>query len=408
MDHKLTLNRKTQIILLIALSFTLASSSSLCGWGTDARIREAAIANFERTVGRWPTLRALQWSVDGDHIVFVEYSRDKRTTRVYAAASDGSRLELIVEYGYQPSISPDGERIVYAATEVNRRLPFQIETRKLDGSKRHRLTEGSSLVPLYPAWSPDGTRIAFAGDSTDITVEGGGIYTMAADGSDLRWLLRYRSIHVAGPAWSPDGKTLAFTVHGSDTPLSPILKLRQVLYTIGADGTGLTRVFASPIREKWEHVIEIVGHPAWSPDGERLAFILNAPPEDDTDEPPKVSLITINKDGSGQRTVAEFSGNNVQGVSLLWSPDGTELLFTLLPSGPRRIGNVFVVNADGSGQREVGRGNNAAWSPDGSRIAVLSNVGSSGDMLYTIAPDGSDVQVLVRRDGDRGLEAANN
>ncbi len=409
MDHKLTLNRKTHIILLIALSFTLASSSSLCGWGTDARIREFAVQDFMDAVSYWPTLRQIEWSADGDHIVFVHYLRDQRVNRVYSVATDGSRLELIVKDGYQPSVSPDGQRIVYTAPEAYKDLPFHVETRKINGSDRRQITENSFPNYLYAAWSPDGTRIAFARGSEYDAPKRQGIYTMALDGSDLRWLLGYRTWwHVAGPVWSPDGKTLAFTIHGSDTPLSPILKLRQALYTIGADGTGLTRVFASPIREKWDHVIEIVGHPAWSPDGERLAFILNAPPEDDTDEPPKVSLITINKDGSGQRTVAEFSGSNVQGVSLLWSPDGTELLFTLLPGGPRRIGNVFVVNADGSGQREVGRGNNAAWSPDGSRIAVLSNVGSSGDMLYTIAPDGSDVQVLVRRDGDRGLEAANN
>ena len=176
---------------------------------------------------------------------------------------------------------------------------------------------------------------------------------MAADGSDLRWLLRYRSIHVAGPVWSPDGKTLAFTVHGSDTPLSPILKLRQVLYTIGADGTGLTRVFASPIREKWEHVIEIVGHPAWSPDGERLAFILNAPSEDDMDDHPEVSVVTINADGSELRTVAELPRKIVSGISLWWSPDGGAILFTL------SSGEIFVANADGSGHEKVGKGNYA-------------------------------------------------
>ena len=411
MDHKLTLNRRVLLVLSLTVILTLGISPALCGWGSgDPRWREAVAENFEDAQRYWPTMRHIQWSADGSQIVFVQYSQVEKKNRIYAVASDGSKVKLIFEDGYEPNISPDGERVVYTATEVHRKLPFLIETRKIDGSDRQRITEGGGEPNyLYPAWSPDGTRIAFARDSESGEFEDTGIYTMAADGSDLRWLLRSRFWHEAGPVWSPDGKRLAFTGYRNDAGrLRPIPKLRHVLYAIEADASGLTRVYESPISEKYEFVNEIVGHPAWSPDGQKLAFILNAPPEDDTDEPPKVSVITINTDGSGQRTVAEYSGSIEQGVGLLWSPDGTELLFTLLPSGPRRIGNVFVANADGSGQREVGTGNDAAWSPDGAKIAVLRNVGPGGDTLYTIAPDGSDVQALVRRDGDRGLEAANN
>ena len=386
-------NRKALLALFVIAMITLACSpGSWCGGGgyIGDQARDWDIENFEDALRYWPTTRPIQWSADGSQIIFVQYSQSRYENRVYAVAPDGSNLELIVEAAYQPNISPDGERVVYTATEVHRKLPFLIETRKIDGSDRRRLAEGGGEPNyLYPAWSPDGTRIAFARDSESAEFEDTGIYTVAADGSDLRWLLRSAKWHVAGPVWSPDGKSLAFTAWPGTL---------RVIYDIEEDGSKLTKVYESPIREKRELMDRIVGQPAWSPDGQKLAFILESSLDDATDEPPKVSVITINADGTGQRTVVEISVSNERGGSLLWSPDGTELLFTLLPSAPRRIGEVFVANADGFGQQGVGTGNYAAWSPDGSRIAVFKNVGPGGHIVYTMTPDGSDVHNLVLRD----------
>ena len=71
------------------------------------------------------------------------------------------------------------------------------------------------------------------------------------------------------------------------------------------------------------------------------------------------------------------------------------------------LGTVFRVNADGSDFRAIGEGHGAAWSPDGSRIAVYryASFYRKGDdvVLFTTAPDGADVRVLVRRDQDDRL-----
>ena len=403
MDHKLTLNRRVLLVLSLAVILTLGISPALCGWGSDPRYREAVAENFEDAQRYWPTMRHIQWSADGSQIVFVQYSQVEQKNRIYAVASDGSKVKLIFENGYHPNISPDGERIVYTATEVHRKLPFLIETRKIDGSDRQRLMEGGSEPNyLYPAWSPDGTRIALARASeSGEFVEDIGIYTMAADGSDLRWPLRSGSWHVAGPVWSPDGKRLAFTGYRNEAGrLRPIPKLRHVLYALEADGSGLTRVYESPIREKHEFVNEIVGHPAWSPDGQKLAFVLNMHPEDKIADPPDVKVLTINTDGSELRTVAELPRKIISGISLSWSPDGSAILFTL------SSGEIFVANADGSGHEKVGKGNYATWSPDGARIAGLGSA-EPGTALYTMAPDGSDVRILVKEYEGGILGAAN-
>ncbi len=405
-------NLRTLIGLAVVSMLTLASSpGSFCGGGgyiaDEARYQD--ILNFEDARRYWPTLRHIQWSADGSHVVFVQYSQAELENRIYVVASDGSDLDLIVEDGYDPSISPDGERVVYTAPEAHRDLPFLIETRKIDGSDRQRPTEaGREPNYLYPAWSPDGTRIAFARFSeSGEFFEDSGIFTMAADGADVRWLLRSSSLHVAGPVWSPDGKRLAFTgQENAAGPLRPIPQLRHVLYVIEADASGLSRVYESPIREKHEFVNEIVGHPAWSPDGQKMAFILSMHPEEDTSEPPVARVVIINADGSEQRPVVEFSREIQPGVSLSWSPDGTKLLFSLLPGGSRRIGKVFVASTDGSNHREIGTGNFATWSPDSSRIAVVRDVGPGGYIVYSVAPDGSDMRNLVYRDSNNQLVLA--
>ena len=65
---------------------------------------------------------------------------------------------------------------------------------------------------------------------------------------------------------------------------------------------------------------------------------------------------------------------------------------------------VYIADADGSGDyRRVADGSFASWSPDGFKIAVID---FADDYLFTVAPDGSDVRVLVRREEDGDLKAA--
>ncbi len=103
-----------------------------------------------------------------------------------------------------------------------------------------------------PAWSPDGTRIAFAFNRDGRYYRS--IYVMNADGSGVERLTN-NSAHDVGPAWFPDGARIAFASdrdgNGSD------------IYVMDADGSGVKRLTNNSAYD-WD--------PAWSPDGARIAF----------------------------------------------------------------------------------------------------------------------------------------
>ena len=348
----------------------------------------------------------------------------------YVVRSDGSSIRRISEgtgkynLDYFPAVSPDGSRIAYTTARHETRgdysswgvtRNFEIEVSDLDGSDRRRLTENGDLDKL-PMWSPDGSRIAFVRIDHGITpTRDGGIYTIAPDGSDERAIMEFRirdwlagqdiedRFGNGGLAWSPDGKMLALVANeiehgrGENGEYSSAKRItRSVLYTVGADGSGLRRLATT----SGDYFDVIFGSPAWSPDGETIAFLRTEGGLGMTG----LRLYTIRPDGSGLEELALLHENVRAGHSakhsLSWSPDGASLLLGM--------GYAIVVNADGSGFREVAWGSGASWSPDGSRIAIVGRPDrDSNHVLYTIAPDGSDQRMLVRREEDGDLVAEN-
>ena len=347
-------------------------------------------------------------------------------TWIHVASSDGSSLRTIAKdnaYHFTPDISPDGSRIAYITashdyTDEGTIDDFEIETSRLDGSDRRRLTD-NAIYDISPVWSPDGSRIAYVSE---------GIYTIAADGSDVRLLMPFirqdpwklesaSGEHVVdqypspGLAWSPDGHTLAFILWEFVREYDSVgNKLQQAaLYTIGADGTGLTQLYATEpgcCRHNWMY-----GHPAWSPDGKQLAFFVSTFNEEgDAYNQWMEKLFVVGPDDSGLRELAEMAHYRTLNAVPTWSPDGTRLLFSLRTfKKDASSQSIFTVGADGSGLLRIGKGAYASWSPDGSRIAILNlyDKEDKAAFLFTVAPDGSNVRVVVKKDGGYGLRAAN-
>jgi Tol biopolymer transport system component len=104
------------------------------------------------------------------------------------------------------------------------------------------------------------------------------------------------------------------------------------------------------------------GHPAWSPDGGKIAFNSSE------------GISVMNADGTGRT-------NLTNGGDPDWSPDGSKITFTRYIDG--RL-DIFVMNADGSGQTNLTNGGNPDWSPDGAKIAFTSNAD-----IFVMNTDGS-------------------
>ena len=155
---------------------------------------------------------------------------------------------------------------------------------------------------------------------------------------------------------------------------------------------------------------EISVLPAWSADGRKLAFsrfiypgyYMNFFAGEEIEAPPWALLHAIDSDGSGLRTLAGFDDER-RVNNLSWSPREEDILLTSHVPATFADSRVFVVDAEnGGGPRKIAEGVFASWAPDGSRIAVID---FSDEYLFTVTPDGTERQVLVRRDDDGELKA---
>ena len=269
-------------------------------------------------------------------------------------------------------------------------------------------TDKLSCSVLEPAWSPDGTRVAFirgrwtdAKDSAAPTLSHFALYVAAADGTRLRRLARCNFYDCGGvvyrsqPAWSPDGKWIAFTrtsKNGSGSDPS--------IWVVAANGSNLHRLSGCGGR-----CVDFM--PAWSPTGHMLAFERMFPSSGW-----RPSLYTIRPDGSHLTRIRSNATDPA------WSPDGRRIAFDELQKGgyPWDEG-IAVVYADGSHPRLLTAGpwkrgkspKYPAWSPDGRRLLFLKIRGWTADEpfraeIWTMNPDGSDRRRLYRSRWAHGVQ----
>jgi len=234
-----------------------------------------------------------------------------------------------------------------------------------DGSEPIRLTNNSSDDDL-PAWSPDGTRIAFC-SLRDGNWE---VYVMNADGGGQTNLSGNPSGDCA-PTWSPDGTEIAF---GSERDGN------AEIYVMNVDGSGQTRLTDNPAFDDL---------PDWSPDGKQIVFV--------SDRDGQMDIYVMNADGSN---VTRLTNMGVGFAFPHWSPDGTKIAFS-----PNSDGNyeIYVMNADGSGLTRL-TDNPAndwfpSWSPDGTQITFGSERDGNSE-IYFMNADGSGQTRLTDNPAD--------
>jgi len=132
------------------------------------------------------------WSPDGSRIAFSGWASRKG----YIIDADGSNLQEVLDSADQPVWSPDSQSLAYVVLDANRQS-VGLAVARADGSGQRRLTDGEVQ---WPAWSPDGTTIAFA-TSTRIDV-------IKPDGTGRRTVASAAGF--PGPVWSPAGDTIAY------------------------------------------------------------------------------------------------------------------------------------------------------------------------------------------------------
>jgi Tol biopolymer transport system component len=190
----------------------------------------------------------ITYTADGNSYAFVQ---SKGNLNLKLIIRDAGGKESVFDPGAgfagvrRPSFHPKGERVCFA---IPTNTGQELASVGRDGKDRITLTTGG--INNWPAYSPDGKRIAFC-SSRDGDFD---LYVMNSDGTDVKRVIRLAGMQ-ARPAWSPDGKRLAFTWNRDGN---------YDIHIVNVDGSGLTRVTDSPERDDYA---------TWHPDGRSIVFV---------------------------------------------------------------------------------------------------------------------------------------
>ena len=280
------------------------------------------------------------WSPDGRSIYFSSYRGGGlnlwRVPVGPTGAPAGPAEQLTTGAGedVQPTLHPDGRRLVFAVRGIHSdlwRLPVSPETGRATGAPEPVLA--TSRVESRGAYSPDGRRMAFNSDRSGemnlwLRDENSGERRITSGpGGDYQ------------PTWSPDGTMLVFfSARGGNTDI----------WRVNLTDTALTRLTDDPALDT---------NPFYSPDGKRIAFV--------SDRSGRSEVWLMNADGSGQRQLASVG---CWGHFLIWTKDGRAVVFRGESERQIQIFRVDIESGELTPLPHVLSGGHMSFSPSQSLI----------------------------------------
>lgn len=290
----------------------------------------------------------------------------KRIALVFLVAAVANlQGQQVPTHGGVPAVSPDGSHIAFVSNRGDGDNLFIISS---DGASEHQLTHTSEDKGTL-GWIADGKRIQFSVLANDASR----LYSIDPDGKNQRELA---TVPGRAPTLSPDGSWLLYTTGTWTATKVMVTRLDGANPQQITDGSSIA----------WN------AH--WAPDGKRIAFTSRNDPKGE------LAIFVMNADGSGRRQMSHFAPEEGNAQWPVWSPDGHQLAIQVnrLQKNDAHIWIVDVQTGDAirlAAHEQPYLDETPYWFQDGKRIAFQSN--RTGRMeVWVMNTDGSGQRQITR------------